>query len=254
MDLTDTSALVTGGASGLGGATADLLAARGARVTVVDLNEEAGQAKASALGGLFVQADVSDPDQVEAAVAAAAEMGPLRSVVNCAGIGWAERTLNRDGASHNLETFTKVLQVNLIGTFNVIRLAAAAMAATEPVNDDGQRGAIVNTSSVAGIEGQTGQVAYSASKGGINGITLPIARDLAPIGVRCNTICPGTMATPLMLAAGDVVLDGLSQAVLFPKRLGTPEEYASLALEMLTNDYFNGEIVRLDGGIRFQPK
>ncbi len=254
MDLTDTSVLVTGGASGLGGATADLLASRGARVTVVDLNEEAGQAKASALGGLFVEADVSDPEQVEAAVAAAAEMGPLRAVVNCAGIGWAERTLNREGTPHNLETFTKVLQVNLIGTFNVIRIAAGAMAATEPVDDDGQRGAIVNTSSVAGIEGQTGQVAYSASKGGIIGITLPVARDLAAIGVRCNTICPGTMATPLMLGAGEAVLEGLGQAVLFPKRLGTSEEFASLAVEMVTNDYFNGEVVRLDGGIRFQPK
>ncbi len=254
MDLSDTSALVTGGASGLGGATADLLASRGARVVIVDLNEERGKAKASTIGGLFVRADVTKTDDVEAAVAAAAELGPLRSVVNCAGIGRVARTINRDGSPHDLDLYKTVIEINLIGTFNVIRIAAGAMAETEPADQYGGRGAIVNTSSVAGIEGQTGQVAYSSSKGGIMGMTLPVARDLSAIGVRCNTICPGLFRTPLMAELPEAAIEGLSNSVLFPKRLGEASEFAELTAFLLTADYMNGEIIRIDGGIRFQPK
>lgn len=254
MELTDTVALVTGGASGLGGATADRLAADGATVVIIDLNEEAGEAKAKSLGGLFVKADVTDEDQVTAAVAAAAELGPLRSVVNCAGIGHVGRTLNRDGSPHDLAAYKRVLEINLIGSFNVSRLAAVEVAKTDPVDEYGQRGAIVNTSSVAGLEGQTGQVAYSSSKGGILGMALPMARDLAPVGVRVNTICPGLMRTPLIELLGDKAIAGLEASVLFPQRLGEPAEFAHTAHFLLTNDFMNAEHIRLDGGIRFQPK
>lgn len=254
MKLEKTSAIVTGGASGLGAATARRLAAEGATVVIADLQDELGQAMADEIGGAFVHVDVTDSDEVQAAVDIAAEAGPLRSLVNCAGIGMASRTIARDGTPHDLDVFKKVVEINLTGTFNCIRLAASAMAHTEPIDDFGQRGAIVNTSSVAGIEGQTGQVAYSASKGGVIGITLPVARDLAPIGVRVNTICPGLINTPLFSSLGDSVVESLSASVLNPRRLGDPDEYASLALELLTNGYMNGEIVRLDGGIRFQPK
>lgn len=254
MQLQGTSALVTGGASGLGEATARRLAASGAHVVVLDLHDARGAAVASELGGTYVRADVTDAEAVQAAVDAAAAAGPLRAVVNCAGIGSAGRTIDRNGVPHDLAMFEKVVRINLIGTFNVIRLAAAAMAKTDPVDDLGTRGAIVNTSSVAGIEGQTGQAAYSASKGGVIGITLPIARDLASIGVRVNTICPGLMDTPLFGAASDQVKAGLGASVLFPRRMGTTAEFASLAHELLVNDYMNGEVVRLDGGIRFQAK
>ncbi|MDH4169311.1 MAG: SDR family oxidoreductase [Acidimicrobiia bacterium] len=254
MQLSDSSAIITGGASGLGAATARRLAADGATVVVFDLNEAAGQALADELGGAFVQADVTDSDQVQKGVDVAAEAGPLRAVVNCAGIGWAQRTLSRDGTPHDLETFRRTIEINLIGTFNVIRLAAGAMAATDPVDSYNQRGAIVNTSSVAGMEGQTGQAAYSGSKGGVIGITLPVARDLAPAGIRVNTICPGLMDTPLMNAAPPDVIDALGKSVLFPKRMGTTAEFASMAAELITNDYVNGAVIRLDGGIRFQPK
>lgn len=223
-------------------------------MVVLDLHDENGAAVADAIGGTYVRADVTDPQSVQAAVAAAAAAGPLRSLVNCAGIGMAGRTLDRHGVPHDLAVFEKVVRINLVGTFNVIRLAAAAMAKTDTVDVDGARGAIVNTSSVAGIEGQTGQAAYSASKGGVIGITLPIARDLASIGVRVNTICPGLMDTPLFGAASISVKGGLGESVLFPKRMGTTAEFASMALELLTNDYMNGEVVRLDGAIRFQPK
>jgi NAD(P)-dependent dehydrogenase (short-subunit alcohol dehydrogenase family) len=254
MQLNGSSALITGGASGLGEATARRLAAAGAHVVVLDLQDDKGKALAAELGGTFAHADVTDTDQVQAAVDAAKAAGPLRALVNCAGIGMAGRTINKDGTPHSLDVFERVVRINLIGTFNVIRLAAAAMATTDPVDEFGARGAIVNTSSVAGLEGQTGQAAYSASKGGVIGITLPIARDLAAIGVRVNTICPGLMDTPLFGLASQPVKDGLGASVLFPKRMGTTDEFASLALELVTNDYINGEIVRLDGGIRFQPK
>jgi NAD(P)-dependent dehydrogenase (short-subunit alcohol dehydrogenase family) len=254
MQLNGSSAIVTGGASGLGEATARRLSAAGAHVVVLDRQEEKGNKLAAEIGGTFALADVTDTEQVRAAVDAASSAGPLRALVNCAGVGMAGRTLNKDGTPHDLGIFERVLRVNLVGTFNVIRLTAVAMAATEPVDEFGSRGAIVNTSSVAGIEGQTGQAAYSASKGGVIGITLPIARDLAAVGVRVNTICPGLMDTPLFGLASQAVKDGLGASVLFPKRMGTTDEFASLALELLTNDYMNGEIIRLDGGIRFQPK
>jgi NAD(P)-dependent dehydrogenase (short-subunit alcohol dehydrogenase family) len=254
MQLDSTTAIVTGGASGLGAATSRRLAAAGATVVIADLQDDKGQELADQLGGMFVHVDVTDADQVQTAVDLAADAGPLRSLVNCAGIGMVARTVARDGTPHDLDVFKKVIDVNLTGTFNCIRLAAAAMAATEPVGDDGQRGAIVNTSSVAGIEGQTGQVAYSASKGAVMGLTLPVARDLAPVGIRVNTICPGLMITPLISLLGEKAVQGLADSVLNPKRLGHPDEFASLVLELLTNDYMNGEVIRLDGGIRFQPK
>jgi NAD(P)-dependent dehydrogenase (short-subunit alcohol dehydrogenase family) len=254
MLLQGTSTIVSGGASGLGEATARRLAGAGAHVVVLDLQDDKGRELATELGGTFAHADVTDTEQVQAAVHAATAAGPLRALVNCAGIGMAGRTINRDGTPHSLDVFERVVRINLIGTFNVIRLAAAAMATTDPIDQFGARGAIVNTSSVAGLEGQTGQAAYSASKGGVIGITLPIARDLAAIGVRVNTICPGLMDTPLFGLASPAVKDSLGASVLFPKRMGTTDEFASLALELVTNDYINGEVVRLDGGIRFQPK
>jgi NAD(P)-dependent dehydrogenase (short-subunit alcohol dehydrogenase family) len=254
MQLNGSSALVTGGASGLGEATARRLAAAGVHVVVLDLHDDKGAAVASEVGGTYVRADVTDPAGVQAAVDAAAGAGPLRALVNCAGIGMAGRTIDRHGVPHDLAVFEKVVRINLVGTFNVIRLAAAAMAKADTIDEYGTRGAIVNTSSVAGIEGQTGQAAYSASKGGVIGITLPIARDLASIGVRVNTICPGLMDTPLFGSASISVKGGLGESVLFPKRMGTTAEFASMAYELLTNDYMNGEVVRLDGAIRFQPK
>jgi NAD(P)-dependent dehydrogenase (short-subunit alcohol dehydrogenase family) len=254
MQLNGSSALVTGGASGLGEATARRLAAAGAVVVVLDLHDEKGAAVAADIGGVYVRADVTDPVSVQAAVDAAASAGSFRALVNCAGIGMAGRTIDRHGVPHDLAVFEKVVRINLVGTFNVIRLAAAAMANTEPVDEFGARGAIVNTSSVAGIEGQTGQAAYSASKGGVIGITLPIARDLASIGVRVNTICPGLMDTPLLGSASIAMKVGLGDSVLFPKRMGATAEFASMAYELLTNDYMNGEVIRLDGAIRFQPK
>ena len=254
MQLQNTTALVTGGASGLGAATSRRLAAEGATVVIADLQDDKGQDLADEIGGMFVHVDVTDTDQVQTAIEVAAESAPLRSLVNCAGIAMVSRTVARDGTPHDLDGFKKVIEINLIGTFNCIRLAAGAMSRTDPVDEFGQRGAIVNTSSVAGIEGQTGQVAYSASKGGVIGITLPIARDLAPSGIRVNTICPGLMVTPLLASLGEEALKGLSASVLNPRRLGEPDEFASLVHELLVNGYMNGEVVRLDGGIRFQPK
>jgi NAD(P)-dependent dehydrogenase (short-subunit alcohol dehydrogenase family) len=259
MDLNGTSALVTGGASGLGEATARELAGRGARVVVVDMNAEKGQAVASDIGGVFAPADVADPEQVIAAVEAAKEMGPLRSVVTAAGIGFATRTIGRDGtyeSAHDLGAFNRVLQVNLVGTFNCVRLAATAMSQTDPVDEFGQRGAIVTVASVAGFEGQIGQVSYSASKGGVIGMTLPLARDLSVVGIRVNCIAPGLIDTPIYGSGpgSEAFKETLVRDVLFPKRLGTAEEFATMAVELVTNDYMNAEVVRVDGGIRFQPK
>jgi NAD(P)-dependent dehydrogenase (short-subunit alcohol dehydrogenase family) len=261
MDVNGTSAIVTGGASGLGEATARVLAAAGAHVVVADLNEEAGKQVAAEIGGQFAKTNVTDEESVIAAVTAAEESGrPLRVAVNCAGIGWAERTVNREGAPHGLASFGKVIAVNLTGTFNVLRLAASAMARTEPGDADGQRGVIINTSSVAGIEGQTGQIAYSASKGGIIGMTVPAARDLSVIGVRVNTICPGVIFTPIYKGiAGadrdaDEFLARLAAPVVFPKRLGRADEFGHLVRSLIENDYMNAEVIRFDGGIRFQPK
>jgi NAD(P)-dependent dehydrogenase (short-subunit alcohol dehydrogenase family) len=257
MELNGTGAIVSGGASGLGEATAREFAAAGCRVVVADLNEERGKAVADAIGGLFVRTDVSDEESVQAAVDAAASAGPpLRAAVSCAGIGWAARTVGRDGSPHDLAAYRKVIDVNLIGTFNLMRLAAAAIARTEPADEDGQRGVIVNTSSVAGIEGQTGQVAYSASKGGIIGMTVPAARDLAAIGVRVNTICPGIIDTPIYGSgpASEEFKARLIAPVAFPKRMGRASEFGQLVRSLIENDYMNAEVVRFDGGIRFQPK
>lgn len=253
MDLSGSSAIVTGGASGLGAATARRLTAAGTHVVIIDLNEEQGEALASELSGAFVGADVTT-EEVQAAVDAASEMGPLRALVNCAGIGSVARTIDRDNNPHDLSYFQKVISINLIGTFNCIRLAAAAMAKTDPIDDEGQRGAIVNTASVAAFDGQIGQAAYSASKGGIVGMTLPIARDLATVGVRVNTIAPGIIDTPLLAALPEPARESLAQQVLFPKRLGVPQDYADLAHHLLTHDYMNGESIRMDGGIRMGPK
>ncbi|WP_164860684.1 SDR family NAD(P)-dependent oxidoreductase [Rhodococcus sp. X156] len=259
LDLTATSSIVTGGASGLGEASARQLAARGAKVVILDLQDDKGKAVAESIGGEYVRADVSDPDQVIAAVEAAEKLGPLRSLVAAAGVGWASRTVGKDGqfsSAHDLELYTKVLTINLIGTFNCVRLAATAMGRTEPVDADGSRGAIVTLASVAAFDGQIGQAAYSSSKGGIVGMTLPVARDLAAIGVRVNCVAPGLIDTPIYGEGegSEAFKDKLKRDVLFPKRLGTADELASMVLELITNTYANGEVVRVDGGARLQPK
>ena len=261
MELNGISAIVSGGASGLGEATARTLARAGAHVVIADLNSDRGKEVAADIDGHFARTDVTDEESVLEAVAAAANAGrPLRVAVSCAGIGWAERTVNRQGAPHGRASFEKVIAVNLTGTFNLLRLAAAAMAETEAADSDGQRGVIINTSSVAGIEGQTGQLAYSASKGGIIGMTVPAARDLSVIGVRVNTICPGVIHTPIYKSiAGEgrdaeEFLARLAAPVVFPKRLGRPAEFGHLVRVLIENDYMNAEVIRFDGGIRFQPK
>jgi NAD(P)-dependent dehydrogenase (short-subunit alcohol dehydrogenase family) len=256
MDLNATAAIVSGGASGLGEATARALAAAGVTVIVADLNDEGGKRVADEIGGQFARTDVSDEASVQAAVDLAAAGPPLRAAVSCAGIGWAARTVSRDGTPHDLASYQKVIAVNLIGTFNLMRIAAAAMAKTEPADSDGQRGVIINTSSIAGIEGQIGQVAYAASKGGIIGMTVPAARDLGAVGVRVNTICPGIIDTPIygFREGAEEFKAKLVAPVVFPKRMGRPEEFAHLVQALIENDYMNAEVVRFDGGIRFQPK
>jgi len=252
VDVDGIVAIVTGGASGLGAATARKLAGEGAHVVIADL-QAAGREVADEIGGSYVQTDVSITEQVQAAVEAAIDRGDLRVLVNCAGIGSPSRTLNREGEPMDLGLFSKVLEINLIGTFNAIRLSAAAMARTDPLAS-GHRGVIVNTASVAAFDGQIGQAAYSASKGGIVGMTLPVARDLAVLGIRVNTIAPGIIDTPLLAALPEPARESLATQVLFPKRLGRPDEYAGLAYHIIQNDYLNGETIRLDGGIRMQPK
>jgi NAD(P)-dependent dehydrogenase (short-subunit alcohol dehydrogenase family) len=249
MELNGIGALVAGGASGLGEATARELAARGARVTVADLNGERGEALAAEIGGAFVQADVTDEAQVKAAVDSGAG---LRLAVSCAGVGWAERTVGRDGPAA-LEPFETVVRVNLIGTFNVLRLAAAAIAAAEP-DAEGERGAVVMTASIAAYDGQIGQTAYSASKGGVVGLTLPAARDLARLGIRVCTIAPGLFDTPLLAALPQDARDALGASIPFPARLGRPEEYAALACHIAENRMLNGEVLRLDGALRMPPR
>jgi NAD(P)-dependent dehydrogenase (short-subunit alcohol dehydrogenase family) len=258
MDIKGSSALVTGAASGIGAAAARQLAAQGAIVVVADLQADKGEALAAEIGGVFAKVDVTDTDQITAAVNAAAEIAPLRAVVNSAGIGWAQRTIGRDGqieSAHDLEAFKRVIAINLIGTFDVVRQAATVMSRNEP-DADGQRGAIVNLASVAAFDGQIGQASYSASKGGVVGMTLPVARDLAASGIRLNTIAPGLIDTPIYGAGEDAEAfkARLGESVLFPKRLGTPDELASMVIECLTNSYMNGETVRVDGGIRMPPK
>jgi NAD(P)-dependent dehydrogenase (short-subunit alcohol dehydrogenase family) len=254
VELKDVSAMVTGGASGLGAATARALAGLGANVVVVD-RSETGATVAEDIGGAFVAADVTDEDQVAAAVARAAELGPLRVLVNCAGVPAITRTLDRDGVPVEMRRFERVLRVNVLGTFNCIRLAAAEMAKTEP-GEHGQRGAILNTASIAAFDGQIGQAAYSASKGAIVAMTLPVARDLAVVGIRVNTILPGLIDTPIYGAGeGSEAFKGkLAQDVLFPHRLGRADEFATLAVELLSNSYMNAESIRIDAGIRMQAK
>jgi NAD(P)-dependent dehydrogenase (short-subunit alcohol dehydrogenase family) len=251
--LSGSTALVTGGASGMGEASARRLAEAGAGVVIADRDEAKGERVAAELGGKFAAADVTSEPEMTSAVAAAVGMGPLRACIHCAGIGWAERTVNRAGNPHSLDTFRKVLDINLVGTFNVLRLAAAAMAGNEP-DENGERGVIVNTASVAAFDGQIGQAAYAASKGGIVALTLTAARDLAAIGVRVCTIAPGLVDTPLLGTLPADARDALAQSVLFPKRLGVPDDFASLAMELVHNAYLNGEVIRMDAGIRMPPK
>jgi NAD(P)-dependent dehydrogenase (short-subunit alcohol dehydrogenase family) len=254
MTLEGSNALVVGGASGLGEATSRRLHAAGARVTIADLNAEKGAALADELGerAAFVEANVLEPEPVEAAVAKAAEGGELRVSVCCAGIGWAQRTVSKQGP-HDLEIFSNVIKVNLIGTFNVLRLAAAAMVENEP-DADGQRGVCVNTASIAAYDGQIGQVAYAASKGGIVGLTLPAARDLAGRGVRVVTIAPGLFDTPLLAALPEDAREALGAGIPFPSRLGKPDEYADMVAAIVDNPMLNGETIRLDGALRMPPK
>jgi NAD(P)-dependent dehydrogenase (short-subunit alcohol dehydrogenase family) len=253
MKISGSVALVTGAASGLGAATARRLVAGGAKVVIVDRDEARGQALAGELGATFVKADVTDTGQVEAAVATAAGLGALRIAVSCAGVGWAARTLDRTGKPHDLELFQKVIAVNLVGTFNVMRLAAAAIARTEAL-DHGERGVIVNTASVAAFDGQIGQIAYAASKAGVAGMTLPAARDLAPAGIRVVTIAPGIFDTPMLGALPDDKRAALAADVVFPKRLGDPAEYGGLVAAIVETGYLNGETIRLDGSLRMPPK
>lgn len=257
MDINGSSAVVTGGASGLGEATSRLLAERGARVVIMDLErqQEKGDALAKEIGGIFAAADVTNVEQVQAGMAAAVEMAPLRSLVNCAGMGFAARTIDKNGNPHDLGMFEMVIRVNLIGTFNCIRLGASAMNGNE-ADADGCKGAIVNTASVAAYDGQIGQASYAASKGGVVGMTLPIARDLAAAGIRVNTIAPGLIDTPIYGEGegAEAFKNHLGQSVLFPRRLGYASEFASIAVELLTNSYANGMDIRIDGGIRMPPK
>ncbi len=261
MELNNTmSAVVTGGASGLGAATARRLAEKGVKVALFDLNEEKGEALAAELGGVFCKVNVTEEESVDAGFEKArAAIGQERILVNCAGIGNAIKTAKRsreDGSiSHfPLDAFNFVIQVNLVGTFRCIAKSAAGMLTLDPLDDNGERGAMVNTASVAAEDGQMGQAAYSASKGGVVGMTLPIARDLMAEGIRVNTILPGIFDTPLLAGAPDKVRDALSASVPFPKRLGQPDEYAKLAMCMIETGYFNGEDVRLDGAIRMAPR
>ena len=268
VNLEGSSSIVTGGASGIGEACARQLADLGSKVVVADLNEERGQQVADEIGGAFVKCDVSSIEDADAAVAAAAALGPLRACVNSAGLGAAGRTVSRDGEPFPLDKFSFVIKVNLIGTFNMLSRAAAQMAKQEPLDDDGGRGAIVNLASAAAFDGQIGQCAYSASKAGLIGLgrsaskagvvgmALPIARDLAAVGVRVNTVAPGLIDTPIYGEGpeSDAFKAHLGKSVLFPKRLGSAEELAFSVIDCITNPYMNAEVIRLDGGIRMPPK
>ena len=256
MDINGKVAIITGGASGLGWATSELLHGMGARVAIFDMNDELGQQRAdsSADGASYHNVNVADEESVANGIAAVKKsFGAVHIVCNYAGIGTPSRTVGKDGPMP-LDWFKRVIDVNLVGTFNVIRLAAAVMQENEPVTGDGCRGCIINTASVAAYEGQIGQAAYSASKGGVVGMTLPIARDLASMGVRVNTIAPGLINTPMLQGLPDPAKESLANTVLFPRRLGEPQEIARVAQMLIENDYMNGETVRMDGGIRMQPK
>jgi len=252
MDVNGSSAVVTGGASGLGWATAQKLASQGAHVVILDLPTSAGEERAAEIGGTFVAADVTETDQVEAVLDAAEAVAPLRALVHCAGIGGPVRLVDRDGNPGSLETYEKIVRINLIGTFNVLRLTAARMAKNEPV--DGERGVCVLTASVAAWEGQIGQIPYASAKAGIVGMTLVAARDLASKLIRVSTIAPGTFDTPILARLSDDVRASLAKAVPNPSRLGQPHEYAKLAAHMIENQMMNGETVRLDGAIRMPPR
>ncbi|QPG04392.1 SDR family oxidoreductase [Salinimonas marina] len=258
MDVTSITAIVTGGCSGLGLATATALRQAGANVALFDINEAAGAECVSELGSdntLFCKVDVRDEAQVKQAIEQVTQrFGNLRLCINCAGIAPASRILNRESQPTPLDGFQNAIDINLVGSFNVARLAAQAMAVQAPLEPTGERGLIINTASIAGYEGQIGQCAYAASKGGIISMTLPMARDLSALGIRVNTIAPGVMGTPMLLAMPDHVQDALSANVPFPKRLGLPEEFAALAVHMATNSYMNGETVRLDGALRMAAK
>ena len=252
MDIQGKVFIVTGGASGLGEGTARMLAAHGGKVVIADLQADKGEAIAKELGGAFVKCDVSSEDDGKAAVAKALSLGKLVGLVNCAGIAPAVKTVGKDGA-HPLAVFAKTVSVNLVGSFNMIRLAAEAMAKNEP-EPTGERGVLISTASVAAYDGQIGQAAYSASKGGIVGMTLPIARDLARNGIRNMTIAPGIFGTPMLFGMPKEVQDALAASVPFPSRLGTPQDYAKLARHIFENDMLNGEVIRLDGAIRLAPR
>ena len=253
MQIEGSGALVVGGASGLGEATARRLHGQGAAVTIADVNVEKGEALAAELGAAFVACDVREEDQVQAAVDAAAQAeGGLRISVCCAGTGWAQKVAGSRGP-HALEPFTVIIAINLIGTFNVLRLAAGAMLGNEPL-EDGERGVCVNTASIAAYDGQIGQLAYSASKGGIVGMTLPVARDLAQYGIRVVTIAPGLFDTPLLAALPQESRDSLGKSIPWPPRLGLPSEYAQLAAHIVENRMLNGEVIRLDGALRMPPR
>ena len=252
MEIAGKVFIVTGGASGLGEGTARMLAANGGKVVIADLQVERGEAVAQEIGGVFVKCDVSSEDDGKAVVAAATAQGKLMGLVNCAGIAPAVKTVGKDGA-HPLAVYTKTVMVNLVGSFNMIRLAAEAMCRNQP-ESTGERGVMISTASVAAYDGQIGQAAYAASKGGVVGMTLPIARDLASYGIRVNTIVPGLINTPLFQALPEPAVKALGQQVLFPQRLGEPEEIAHLAVAIIENDYINGECIRMDGGIRMPPR
>jgi NAD(P)-dependent dehydrogenase (short-subunit alcohol dehydrogenase family) len=252
MDVSGTSAVVTGGASGLGLATSKKLAAQGAHVVILDLPSSAGEARAAEIGGTFVPADVTDTAQVDAGLDAAVAHGPLRALVHCAGRGGTVRLVNRDGSPGDLELYETIVRINLTGTFNVLRLTAARMAANEPV--DNERGVCILTASVAAWEGQIGQIPYASAKAGIVGMTLVAARDLASKLIRVATIAPGTFDTPILSRLGPDVLESLAKAVPHPSRLGKPDEFASLAAHMVENQMINGETIRLDGAIRMPPR
>lgn len=254
MQIEDMAAIVTGGASGLGGATAQRLAEKDAKVTIFDLNAELGQSHAAAIGGRFQLVNVSDDEAVSAAIAEAQDAnGPARILVNCAGIGTPGRVIDKEGNPLSLNTFRKVIEINLIGSFNVLSKFAAQLAKAEPL-EGGERGVVINTASVAAFDGQIGQAAYSASKGGIAGMTLPIARDLAQRGIRVMTIAPGLFLTPLLMGLPQDAIDSLGAQVPFPSRLGDPAEYALLVESIIANPMLNGETIRLDGAIRMAPR
>ncbi|BDB23236.1 3-hydroxyacyl-CoA dehydrogenase [Cupriavidus sp. P-10] len=252
MQIQDNVFIITGGASGLGAGTARMLAEAGAKVVIADLNEQAGQTLATELNGQFIRCDVTSEADGQAVVAAAQALGRLSGIINCAGIATANKTVGKNGP-HPLDAFDKTVRINLIGTFNMIRLAAAAMVQNTP-DSEGERGVIINTASVAAFDGQIGQAAYAASKGGVVAMTLAIARDLSRDGVRCMTIAPGIFETPMLLGMPQEVQDALGRMVPFPPRLGRPAEYAKLARAIIENTMMNGEVIRLDGAIRMQPK